>query len=332
MIGTALVGGTLGTLWTASAVESLPDTVLFLDAARDLLTSDWSGVFADPTLQVGPLYLLTVAVLAALGDRLGLPSELVVAGVLSAVLAASAVPLARQVRRLARAEPAPPRIAAAGLAVVLAGPLCATAWSFHFEELATGVLLVTSALQAGRGRLAVAGVLIGLAASVKLWGLIGLGLLLLAPPGPRRAASLLRLTAAGVLSVTVLVATYLPFWWAGEVSTGDKAWRIAPPAPLALMWDAPAVLVVTRVAVDPYPQAYYLAPAGWAVVMGVWASSRREPPQDALAVSAAVLALWVVSLALDGALGAATFGLGSAACLAWLLRRSRTAAELPGAG
>src|ERR671931_68687 len=43
------------------------DLPYFAHAARTLLSGNWADTFADPSLQVGPLQLLIVA----LGDRLG---------------------------------------------------------------------------------------------------------------------------------------------------------------------------------------------------------------------------------------------------------------------
>jgi hypothetical protein len=71
------------------------DTVLFTDAARQLLSAHGLDVFSNPALQVGPLYLLLLGALSLLAQVLFLPSAFVAGFVQAGLVTVLCVHLVR---------------------------------------------------------------------------------------------------------------------------------------------------------------------------------------------------------------------------------------------
>jgi hypothetical protein len=187
------------------------DLPYFAHAARTLFSTHWANVFADPSLQVGPLQLLVVGI----GDRLG-GLELI-AFLLELGLAALTV---LTVGRLLRGRAH--RVAVqtvAGLAVVGLGITDAAYTYGHPAQVAIPLLWVLAAVDARDGKTIRAGALLGLSAGFEVWGVLGLPVLLLAP-GWRPA---LRGLAA---QASVTTALFLPFLLFGEFRMFDHAWRV----------------------------------------------------------------------------------------------------------
>jgi hypothetical protein len=186
------------------------DLPYFAHAARTLLSADWADTFADPTLQVGPLQLLVVA----LGDRLGGMGALdyVIGLGLTALAVLTAGRLLRGRKQRAGWQ------LLAGLAVVLLG-LTAEAYSYgHPAQVAIPLIWVLAAIDARDGRTIRAGILLGLAAGFEVWALLGASLLLLAPA---------RLIVRGfAVQMAVTVALFTPFVLAGDFRMFDYSWRV----------------------------------------------------------------------------------------------------------
>jgi hypothetical protein len=203
-LGAAAIVATFGTRDPA-------DLPYFVHTARMLLSARWADTFADPTVQVGPLFLLFVG----LGDRLGgldflaYAVEVGVAGLVVFV-----------VGRALRGRPH--RVAVqtmAGLAAVVLG-LTADAYGYgHPAQVVVPLLWILAALDAREGRTGRSGALLGLSAGLELWGLLGAPVLLLAR-GPRRAL-------LGFATQAVVVAVvYLPFVMAGNFRMFDYRWKV----------------------------------------------------------------------------------------------------------
>jgi hypothetical protein len=187
------------------------DLPYFAHAARTLFSGNWPDTFADPSLQVGPLQLLVIA----LGDRLGGMAALdyVVGLGLTALAVFTAGRLLR--RRPYRAASQ----LAFGLAVVVLG-LTAEAYSYgHPAQVAIPLLWVLAALDAREGRVLRAGTLLGLSAGLEVWGVLGFPVLLLAPA--------FRLGLRGfAVQAAVTAALFAPFVLAGDFRMFDYSWRV----------------------------------------------------------------------------------------------------------
>jgi hypothetical protein len=195
----------------ALATSDPADLPYFAHAARTLFSAYWADVFADPSLQVGPLQLLVVGI----GDRLG--GLGLVAFLLELGLAALTV---FTVGRLLRGRPH--RVAVqtvAGLAVVVLGITDAAYTYGHPAQVAIPLLWVLAAIDARDGKTIRAGALLGLSAGFEVWGVLGLPVLLLAP-GWRAALRGLAAQAA------VTAGLFLPFVLFGEFRMFDHAWRV----------------------------------------------------------------------------------------------------------
>lgn len=347
-----LAGGALavGVLLAVVGGSPTADAQLFSIAGTQLLSSDARHVFADPDLQVGPLYLLLTGVGARAAALVGLdpvtgslllPAWALVAGLVA--VAAAALPTATALGRR-------------GLLVhvLLGGPLTLALMAGHLEDLLAVLAVAAAGWAVSQRRPLAAGVLVGAAACLKLWALLALAALLCQPEV--RTALRSTLTAVGCIAVA-----YAPFL--GSARTGARTWLAEAPSVLALVvpagttvtwvgravqlaagmavvalllrgshWDAravwtvPAAVVCARLGTEPHVLLYYWCPAALAAALFLWSSPR--PPVAALA-GASVCTL--VLLALVGATGAAasvltTLLVGAGTWQVW--RRAR-AAEPP---
>ena len=263
------------------------DHVLFSDAAGRLLSDRWASAFVDKRVQVGPLYLAVLGAVRNLVQALGITPRDVLC---IAIEVAVTVGVMLTVRAVVRGHAWSPALELAAGVVTLAGGLAWTGWaSGHPEEVAIGLIWIYSARLARDERTLGAGLLLALAAGLKLWGALGIPILLLATD-PRR-----RVLAA--LSFTVLVAaTYAPFLLFGEVNTFDFRWPVDSPLlrpfvgddrlfpwPLRILqgavtvglggmvavrmrskehveWVLPLAIVLIRIVLDPLPHYYFWLP------------------------------------------------------------------------
>ncbi len=213
-LGPWLVPATLAAALSARAAsrgdEALNDLPYFAQAAGRF----GLDVYADPSLQVGPLWLAAIRVAGP-----ALP-WLTVAG--------GSMLVAVTLWRLAAGHPHRTLLAAGGTTLVLALGLPSFAYaSGHAAQLLVPLLWLNAYLDARRGRSGRAALLVGASAGLETWGLLGLPLLLALP---LRAA--LR-AAAGALAVAA--ALYLPFVLAGDFRMAEYRWRIADGTPVSLL-------------------------------------------------------------------------------------------------
>ena len=182
------------------------DLSYFLHASRGLFSAGWANVFADPSVQVGPLQLL----LFKLGDLAGVLAVLVQVG-------AAVLLWVTASRLLTGRDPRAPL--GVGIAAVALGLTYGAYQDGHPAQFVVPLLWVLAGLEARDGRTVRAGLLVGLSAGFELWGLLGAVVFVLAPR--------VRAAAAGVLTEAVVVSgLFLPFSIAGEFRMFDYRWQV----------------------------------------------------------------------------------------------------------
>ncbi|MCW2544048.1 MAG: hypothetical protein JWM40_1600 [Frankiales bacterium] len=200
------------------------DAGMFAEAG-DRLVRGHADVFRNSVLQVGPLYLLLVGPGALLSDAVGVPQW---AGAAVMTSAASAVLLVAALSALAGTSPRGGRQVLAGLTVLLGGAMVIPATYGHPEEVMTALLLVLATATARRGGTWAPALLLAAAITIKLWAVVGLGLLLVAA-GRRLAVQ------RGAVLAMAIGAAYLPFAVLDRIATFDMQWQVERPAPLSLL-------------------------------------------------------------------------------------------------
>lgn len=311
---TTIIAGSMG------AAIPTGDAAWFRRAGTGMLGTGFLDVLSDQGLQIGPVYLVTLGVATRVVTFLHLPLLFTLAAAQAAGLAWFAM---WTVRRVAVTTGAPVLAGqwAVGLTLSLGGFLTESIGNGHPEELLLGLLLANAAVSAAAGRYAVAGVLIGLAAGVKQWGVIGAGILL----SGRRLRGVV--VGGAVLAVTVL-AIYLPFMLGGDVRTFDMRWgfrqetllgrigiwtglsdwalrclqgAVAGAVGAIFAWQrrtSPLVAVIgvvaARLLLDPMRLTYYSGPLVAVVLVWMWASTADVVRRWRLVVTA-VLPLVVLA-------------------------------------
>lgn len=240
----------------------------FAAAGRTLLSAHWSHAFADPRLQVGPLQL---ALYGSVGRSTFALS--IVLAVAAALLVAAAA-RAAGVRR-------PELLAGVGLLAVVTGITRNVYEAGHPADALVPLVWILAAVEARRGRVVRAGLLVGLTAGFETWGILGLAVLVLAP----RAAAVAVATAALLFAPFVLAGDFhstgfqwlvdgrsllghlvdpgTTFGWPLRLLQGGAA--LAAGGAVArrarrsehVVWLAPFVVVAVRLLLDPLDNAYY---------------------------------------------------------------------------
>ena len=176
----------------------------FFVHTSEKLFSDWPGLFADPNVQVGPLQLL----LFRIGDLAGVLALVVQLGTAALFWLTAGRLLADQRVRFGVC-----------LAAVALGLTYGAYQDGHPAQVVVPLLWVLAACDARKGRVARAGVLVGLSAGLEVWGVLGAVVLVLAPH--------LRAAVRGLaVQVAVSTALFLPFLAAGEFRMFDYRWRV----------------------------------------------------------------------------------------------------------
>ncbi len=312
--------GLLG--WATNAafpVDAPTDYSVFVHAGDALWRGDLAGVFADPSVQSGPL---TVASLSGLDHLAGLVGQhAIVASLAMALVASMCLTLAIRFRQVVVS----PELAGASLLVAwtlaaLWGPLAGT-WA-HPTHALVPLLWLVCVREAQSGRALHAGLALGVALALDTWAVFGVCALLVLLPDVR---ALVRSVA-----VTIAVAglAWGPFVVAGTGS-GRMTWRALPgslPDLLGvgevgatyravqvvvvlvvgstvvvamrrnsdLAWLLPTVLVTVRILTDGIYLDYYSFPVRVGLLVGVAVLLGRRDRRAALVVVAA----WLTSLEL----------------------------------
>jgi len=268
------------------------DIHLFSQAGQALLAGRLGEVFIDKVTQVGPIQLALFGMNRFLSLGFGYPIQMGITVSTSIGFTVALVLVCRTACRSIGRDPTPGFEMFLGLVALLGGLSYEVATSSHPAEGFIPLLWVLAAVESRRGRASRAGLLLGVAAAMKLWGALGIPLLLLNP-------SLLKVVQASLVQVAASAAAYLPFAIAGGFNTFGLTWSIKPQSPLRLLmepgtiftwkmrlvqsafivaggivaalfarrsergfWVVPLVLVALRYLSDPLDYHYYWVSAG----------------------------------------------------------------------
>lgn len=199
-------------------VDDAYDTQEFGAAGASMWGPHVLDVYADPWLQIGPLYLLLVGALYRVAGAVHLDGELLTSMVLGGALAWATVRTAGRVARTHARDALVAQWVVGGVVVGGGFLVAAVDWG-HFEEVLITVLLLEGALLAPR-RPVLAGALLGLAAGLKQWAPTA------APGVVLRGRGLHRALLVASVGAAVTVASYGPFLLWGDVRTFEFQWPI----------------------------------------------------------------------------------------------------------
>ena len=277
-----------------------PDAYFFAAAGERLFSGSWADAFADPRVQAGPLHQLAMGMLGRLAEMLAVDLRRVLLPAVGVVYTAALVIVLRLVLA-GRGRRSPVlELFAAGIAL-LGGLTWRAASSGHLAEAFIPLLWILAALAAKRSRPVYAGLLLGVAAGLNVWGLLGAPVLMLAP-------DIRSMFSGGAVLGGVIVVLYGPFVVFGKVSTLEYEWLITPHSPLRFfvslgsevgwsarlaqgvavvavaavaaalgrrsdnaVWAVPLVVIAVRLAVDPLVWSYYWVPVGTVGLVGALA-------------------------------------------------------------
>lgn len=199
----------------------IQDPQLFIESGKKLLSGDALNVFADPTVQEGPIGLLFWGVIAQISDLVNVDPRMVAALVIYPGFTFAVVFLIRSAFRERERPSEDLELFAA--AIVLFGGLAWTMLSTgHIAEGVIPLLWFQAARDARHGRLDRAAILIALSTGLKLWGVLGIPILLLNPEFDWR-----KLTRAAAVTGGAIALLYAPFALFGEFNSLDYKWDIA---------------------------------------------------------------------------------------------------------
>lgn len=331
------------------------DPQLFIDAGKKLFSSDALDVFADKTVQEGPLGLLFWGVIGHLADLINVDPRMVAALIIYPGFTFAVVLLIRSA--LAERDRPSEDLEFFAAAIVLFAGLAWTMLSTgHIAEGVIPLLWFQAARDARHGRMERAGVLIAVSTGLKLWGILAIPILLLNPDFNWR-----KLLRAGAMTVAVAVLFYAPFILFGEYNSLDYRWPIADSslihklfpdsetftwqmraaqsaivvalgATLALFtrgrtlvdWALPLVIVGAKLLVDPIVFEYYVMTIDVLALIGSCAFVARYPSWMRL-VPVALTLLAISPTWISG-------GDGTASSWAWTLATGVVASLLRGQG
>ncbi|MEZ5100788.1 MAG: hypothetical protein R3C15_13515 [Thermoleophilia bacterium] len=194
------------------------DLVYFQGAAQTLLSDGWQDAYGDAALQSGPLQLFAIGIVEKLAGAIGLHPQTLLALVVEVGL--TAVFLGVVARILRGRQGREILLTAAGIAFVLLGLPHGAFVDGHLSQVVIPLVWVLAALDARDGKVAAAGVLIGVSAAIETWGILGLPVLLL-------AALAWRAASGAVAAVLTAAALYAPFVLAGEFAMVDYEWVVS---------------------------------------------------------------------------------------------------------
>jgi hypothetical protein len=273
-----------GAAWPLTAHGSDPaDYRLFAAAGTQVIELHWGAVFADPTVQTGPVSLLAFGTWAKALAALNCSPAAVAGLTVFAMCLVNALCAVAVVRVLTAGWPPSRRGAAIGLVGLLS--LAAGVLSLddaHPTHAAIALLWVLVVRAARRGRVFSASLLLGLACSLDSWAVLGVGALVLLPT--RRDV-----VTAGSVLVAACALAWGPFVLSGHFESGSMVWRPLPRSLPGQLFGSGDV-----------PWGYRLAQA--VLVVSVTAAvARRRPDTDALcwALPALAFSLRLASDPLD---------------------------------
>ena len=184
-----------------------------------LFSSRWAFAFEDPVIQNGPLTLTWAGINTVVDRVTGVPAQFLFAVAVYGGFSVGAMFLTRVLYR-DRGQTAPPGIElAVGVVTIISGIAWNGVQSGQPVDAIVAVIWILVARAALRDRPVQAGLLLTVAAGVKLVAVLGVPLLLLLP-GLRRRATAVAVMAAGATFL------YLPFYVFGEANILDYRWPV----------------------------------------------------------------------------------------------------------
>lgn len=281
------------------------DLTAFRESGLNILSGKWSKAYDDAFVQVGPLYLILVACVTELARlvRIEMPFAMsLLIWVVSPVATVFALRRLFQSRKLSLSTSL---LLYIGVVVILGGVKLTQTWLF-LDEVLTGILWLLAGADAKESRGWRAGLLLGISAGIKSWGIIGAPILLMSS---RRRGSL----EGWVVQGSLFVAMYVPFILLGA-ETMKQTWPIASYAPIhrllglegnftwemrfaqaaaaglagavftfffrrtaAVVWAAPAVIIAVKVVLDPSVAGHYWQPVAITLLIGSATLVARAP-------------------------------------------------------
>lgn len=329
------------------------DPQLFIHAGRRLFGGDALNVFADKAVQEGPLALLFWGLVGFISDLINVNARMVASIVIYVGFTLALVLLIR--RAFEERERPSADIELFAAAIVLLGGFTWTMLSTgHIAEGVIPLLWFQAARDARRGRVERAGLLIALSAGLKLWGVLGVPLLLLDPD-----LSVGKLVRGALVAGGGAALLYAPFALFGTFNTFDYRWQVAgssfvhrlfPGDPtfsweqrvaqsaivvlvgsgLAWMargsrralWAVPLALIGAKLVLDPILFEYYSLSLGVAALLAGVLVARRWPQWVRVPGAALVYLVLDPSWLLDGnELALPGLVIATAACLEIYRRR-----------
>jgi hypothetical protein len=261
-----------GTVAALDRRSDAGDLLYFVHQGERMFSARWADTFSDPTLQSGPLQLLVTGT-ARSTQVLAFVVEVGVAALLLVVLCRVGVSARWRL--------------VLGIGAIALGLTHGAFVDGHPAEAVTPLLWVLAAIDARRGRVVRAGLLVGASGGLELWGVLGAPVLLLAP----RLRDALKGCA---VEAGVVVVQLAPFALFGDFRMFDYQWRVAEGTLLSVavpvgthfgwslrllqaavacglgaavalrfrrsvhaVWLAPFVVVVARIALDPLAYGWY---------------------------------------------------------------------------
>ena len=323
LVALALLAATAADAISTSRGWHGPDLARFAAAGGTMLSGGWAHTFHNPWVQAGPLELLTASVLHRIAGSSPAALAIAVEGTVCLALIATF--------RAVVGRRALPLAFVVGGALVL-GPLPDVYTTGHVAEPVAGILWLLAARRARAGRVATAGLLVGLSAGFELWGVLGVTVLALAPCVRRSllGAAVAGATAALLLApfalagdfhmfafqwfvaggpIHVLVGVGHPFGWplrllqsGATVGLGGGLALLIRRSP-ASIFVVPAATTAVRLLLDPLGLFYYWDPV---ILLALLAAATAFVRRDALRA-------WVRSAAAPAAPGLRGLGLAPAA-------------------
>lgn len=329
------------------------DFRIFADAGLKLTSSGWREVFSDSRVQVGPLLLLPYGLAARISSGLGLRLTVVVAISVTVSLVLGGIGVLRSVTR-DRGRPTTPGYEFFfGLLIILGGHSWTAATSAHPAEGFIPLLWILAGRDARHGRDIRAGLWLGAGGGLKLWGLLGLPVLLLSPLVKRSARS--AAIAGGLMAMS-----YGPLLLWGSRATLGYEWQVTAQSPLRLFldvnapftwrmrlvqaifillagavlailgkhspnsdWAVPLGVVGVRLLVDPLDYHYYWLPVGMILLVGISTRITFRPSFGRIPLAFGYYATLLPFFVLRGIALAAWIAAASIALLAFAVKTLR---------
>jgi hypothetical protein len=206
VLGAAAAGTVVwGLLNSRSGIDG--DVFLFASAGSRMLSGGWTHTFANADVQAGPAELALTSLALKLGDGRGGFAVILDLISTAAIITAGAWFLRGSTR---------------GLIVLVIGAFLfwfpSEGYQGHPAELLIPVLWFVAAARSRGDHPLQAGAIVGLAACIELWGILGITALALSP-------QLRRAVSGAALAGGMMIASLLPFAVAGDFHMFDYRWR-----------------------------------------------------------------------------------------------------------